>query len=69
MQMINITVNSNTYQVPLQSTLNDMVTLLNITPNGIAIAINTLVIKKDDWNVTPLQENDTVLIIRSAQGG
>lgn len=67
--MINITVNSTKYQVPLQSTLNDVVTLLNITTNGIAIAINDSVIKKDDWHTTLLQENDTVLIIRSAQGG
>ena len=67
--MINITVNSKTYQVPKETILTDVIQLLSIETNGIAIAINASVIKRNDWNSTQLQDNDTLLIIRSAQGG
>jgi sulfur carrier protein len=37
--------------------------------NGIAFAINNLVIPKADWAITILSETDEILIITATQGG
>lgn len=37
--------------------------------NGIAVAINSVVIPKSDWNSHTLQESDDILIISATQGG
>lgn len=37
--------------------------------NGIAFAINNLVIPKADWQTTILSETDDILIITATQGG
>ena len=36
---------------------------------GIAIAINDEVIRRSDWAVTKIQNNDRILIIQATQGG
>ena len=36
---------------------------------GIAVAVNEAVIKKDEWPVCSLNENDSILIITPVQGG
>lgn len=37
--------------------------------NGIACAVNNLVIPKTDWQSTTLSESDDILIITATQGG
>lgn len=37
--------------------------------NGIALAVNNIVIPKSDWNSHPLKETDDILIISATQGG
>lgn len=37
--------------------------------NGIAVAINNIVIPKSNWNSHPIQETDDILIISATQGG
>ncbi len=37
--------------------------------NGIAVAINNIVIPKSNWNSHLLQETDEILIISATQGG
>lgn len=36
---------------------------------GIAVALNETVIPRSQWDKTPLQENDSLLIITAAAGG
>lgn len=36
---------------------------------GIAVAVNNQVIMKKDWLVTPVANNDRILIITATQGG
>ncbi|WP_264049329.1 sulfur carrier protein ThiS [Methylobacterium flocculans] len=38
-------------------------------PQGIAIALNGAVIRRRDWNTTPLAEGDRIEIVRAMQGG
>ena len=67
--MITVEVNQKKHQISENLTLQDLVTNLNIQPNGIAIAINNHVIKKTDWDSKGLQNSDAILIIKSTQGG
>lgn len=67
--MITVKVNQEEHQVLDNVTLLTLVADLNIATNGIAIAINQSIIKKDDWGEQLLQNNDNILIIKATQGG
>lgn len=67
--MINIEVNNCKHQVSQSTPLQKILEQLEITVNGIAIAINHNVIPKDTWMTTFLNNNDKVLIIKATQGG
>ncbi|HEY6162758.1 MAG TPA: sulfur carrier protein ThiS [Bacteroidia bacterium] len=36
---------------------------------GVAVAVNNVVIPKNDWNNFPLKENDRLVVIKATQGG
>lgn len=38
-------------------------------PQGFAIALNGAVVRRAEWDATPLREGDRVEIIRAMQGG
>jgi sulfur carrier protein len=67
--MITIKVNQEIYQFSENLTVAAFVRFINIRTNGIAIAINSNVVKKADWSFRVLQNSDELLIIRSTQGG
>lgn len=67
--MITIKVNDNPQEFLTALTLQELVEKLQIQTNGIAIAVNSSVVKKTDWPSKLLQNNDDVLIIKSTQGG
>lgn len=67
--MINIKVNDINQQFSNSLTIEQLVYKLQIVTNGIAIAINDSVIKKESWGTKKLKNNDKVLIIKSTQGG
>ncbi|MCD8405569.1 sulfur carrier protein ThiS [Tenacibaculum dicentrarchi] len=67
--MITIKVNQEDHKILESLTLQEFVEDLNIQTNGIAIAVNSSVVKKNDWSLKLLQHNDDILIIKSTQGG
>lgn len=67
--MITVDVNQKKHQFSEQLTLMELVENLNIQTNGIAIAINSEVVKKSDWDNHTLKHDDAILIIQSTQGG
>lgn len=67
--MITIKVNDNQQEFLTEVTLQELVEKLQIQTNGIAIAVNSSVVKKSDWSSKLLQNNDAILIIKSTQGG
>ncbi|TDQ30008.1 sulfur carrier protein ThiS [Tenacibaculum caenipelagi] len=67
--MITIKVNDTQREFLTELTLQELVDKLQIQTNGIAIAVNSSVVKKADWSSKLLQNNDDVLIIKSTQGG
>ncbi|RQO30359.1 thiamine biosynthesis protein ThiS [Taibaiella sp. KBW10] len=38
-------------------------------PKGMALALNNTVVPKNQWPVTPVRENDQLLLIIATQGG
>ena len=67
--MITIKVNQKEHQILETQTVQQFVEYLEIQTNGIAIAINSSVVKKADLSLHLLQNNDDILIIKSTQGG
>ncbi|XRE44067.1 Sulfur carrier protein ThiS [Tenacibaculum discolor] len=67
--MIIVKVNDNQQEFLTELTLQELVEKLQIQTNGIAIAVNSSVVKKTDWSSKLLQNNDVILIIKSTQGG
>ncbi|CAL2101909.1 Sulfur carrier protein [Tenacibaculum sp. 190130A14a] len=64
-----IKVNETPREISNTMSLQELIDELQISVNGIAIAINNNVIKKENWQLHSLKENDNILIIRSTQGG
>lgn len=67
--MISIKVNNTTHQFNKDCSLESIPKQLEISTNGIALAVNQNIITKSDWNTTTLSDGDEILIIKATQGG
>ncbi|WP_164112565.1 MULTISPECIES: sulfur carrier protein ThiS [Sphingobacterium] len=68
-----IKVNNQPHQFSAEfpATLLSVLALLmpDLQTNGIAVAINSSVIPREDWPSTPIADQDEILIITATQGG
>jgi len=65
-----ILINNEQKAVPDGTTLNEVVlTILQLNPAGMAIAVNDTIVSKYLWEQTLLQENDRMLVIKACSGG
>jgi sulfur carrier protein len=70
MFMIEVSINQKNYFLPEAGTLADVLPLLEIRQgDGIAIALNEVVIPKGEWKKHVLRAQDRVFVIRATQGG
>lgn len=53
----------------IQTNINALIEKLELTPVGIAIAIDNKLVIRSSWNTTFLEENNNVTIIKAACGG
>lgn len=67
--MINITVNNSVHSLQKNTALETLLEIINVSTNGIAVAINQEVVPKENWATTTLKDNDNILIIQATQGG
>jgi sulfur carrier protein len=67
--MISIQVNNTAIEVPNDSTIIDLLQFINSPLKGIAVAIDTNILPKENWKNTLVKNNDNFLIIQSTQGG
>ncbi|MCL5128346.1 MULTISPECIES: sulfur carrier protein ThiS [unclassified Algibacter] len=67
--MINIKVNNATHQLNKECSLESILKKLEISTNGIALAVNLNIITRTDWKTQTLNDGDEVLIIKATQGG
>jgi len=64
-----VNINEEKHSFSLESTIDSIFTELNLSQNGVAIAINEQIIPKGKWITTKLRTNDKILIITATQGG
>lgn len=67
--MITISVNNKDHQIEAAKSLQEILEELEVTVNGVAVAINQSIITKSEWSNTQLIDKDEVLIIKATQGG
>ncbi len=67
---MNITLNSEIQEIPESSFLIQLLENKEISDKkGIAVAVNGNVVPRAQWPETLLSNNDTILVIKAAQGG
>ncbi|EIJ38240.1 sulfur carrier protein ThiS [Galbibacter orientalis] len=66
MTTVNVNNTLHTFQNSLSA--KQLLEHLNISPNGIALALNNNVLPKSKWE-EPLENNANILIIKATQGG
>lgn len=64
-----LTINGNSHTTTSHYLGELMAEINQAHGEGIAVAINQEVVAFDQWEQTPLQENDQILIITATQGG
>ena len=67
--MITVFLNESEMKIDEKSTIHLLLKKMNISINGIAIAINDSIVSKGMWESQQLSENDNILIIKATQGG
>lgn len=67
--MIKVSINNNSHSFKESITITTLISELNLSSNGIAIAINNSVILKTKWEETHLKNQDKITIIQATQGG
>ena len=50
-------------------TLAEFLELLGLELNGLAVAINTEIVRRSDYAATKISENDEIEIVRAVGGG
>ena len=64
-----IQVNGEEHEISLNLSLHELIDHLHLAPERIAIELNQKVVRRADWSVTHLQENDRVEIVHFVGGG
>ena len=67
--MITIQVNDQQQIFSENLTIHQLIEQLNIQTSGIAVAVNNNVVSKSNWEQHEVMNQDTILIIKSTQGG
>ncbi|MBR6196765.1 MAG: sulfur carrier protein ThiS [Bacteroidaceae bacterium] len=63
-----VTINNNT-QDTVSTTVAALAEELSLPLKGVALAINNRMVPRTDWELTTLQENDNIVIIKATCGG
>lgn len=66
---MNIIVNEKTRDIPDGATIETLLKVLEISPEGIAVELNRQIVPLTRHNVTFLKADDTVEIVRMVGGG
>ena len=68
--MPEVFINQQSFELPDDGRVADVLPLLQIVQaDGIAIAVNEMVVPRTEWVNHPLHAGDRVFVIRATQGG
>ena len=63
------TVNGKSRDVPEGYSVTDLLSELGLDPRAVAVEHNRLILKRDAYEETTVEEGDTLEIVRFVQGG
>lgn len=67
---MNVFFNSNETELPGNvRTVSDLLTWKEVPATGVAVAVNNRVVRKSQWDETPLKQGDRILVITAVCGG
>jgi sulfur carrier protein len=66
---VKVTINGEPREVPLGTTVDQIVRQVTSQETGIAAALNGEVVPRRAWPATPLADRDQVEIVTAVQGG
>ena len=66
---MNVIVNGQAVELGDGATAVAAVQVLTSAPSGVAVAVNGEVVRRGDWESTPLADGDQVEVLTAVQGG
>lgn len=66
---MNITVNDERYSLDMPVTISQLIIELKQPSMGVALAINDIIIPRENWNTQMINEGDTILLFQAIAGG
>lgn len=66
---MNITVNDELYSLDMPVTISQLLIQLKQPSMGVALAINDIIIPRENWNTQMINEGDTILLFQAIAGG
>jgi sulfur carrier protein len=66
---VNVIVNGQPVELNDGATTAAAVQVLTSAPSGIAVAVNGAVVRRSEWESTPLADGDQVEVLTAVQGG
>lgn len=65
-----VSINSKEYELPDNSTIGQALKSIDFSDvKGTAVAVNSEVVPRDQWEIKTIENNDKILVIRATQGG
>ncbi len=62
-------INGESRSVPAVSNLRELLAYLDIEPARIAVELNRQIVRRKDWETTPITESDRLEIVQFVGGG
>ncbi|HID7802227.1 sulfur carrier protein ThiS [Proteus mirabilis] len=66
---MNITVNNEHYSLDMPVTISQLLIQLKQPSMGVALAINDIIIPRENWDTQMINEGDTILLFQAIAGG
>ena len=66
---MNITVNDERDSLDMPVTISQLLIELKQPSMGVALAINDIIIPRENWNTQMINEGDTILLFQAIAGG
>ena len=63
-----VNINNKTTETQAK-TVKELALEMNLPATGVAIAISNVMVPRDDWSTTPIEENADIVIVKAFCGG
>ena len=67
--MLEIELNGAAHTLPRAASLHELVDMLELSGQALALAVNRRVVPREQWSTTLLQPRDQVDVVRAIGGG